>query len=169
MKTKRLTAILLAISSIFIMAFTTASAADEASASVPVLLTVSNNYRSMSVTVPASFPVNITNGTVLTADNAKITNNNKVGSIKVKAVTVKDGDFKIGDYDNFSGNKSIALKLNGIPTKSAGKLSITDSAFPAIQPQNSLPIKYFAKVSGDASAMKNKEVAQVIFTIALAE
>ena len=168
MKTKKITAILLAITVIFSMAVSSASAADEVSASVPVLLTVSNNYRSLSVTVPASFPVNITNGTVLTAENAKITNNNKVGSVKVKAVTVRDGDFLIGDYDNFSGNKTIALKLNGIPTKSAGKLSITDSAFPIIQPQNSLPIKYFAKVSGDASAMQNKEVAQVIFTIALA-
>lgn len=168
MKTKKITAILLAIAVIFSMAVSSASAADEASASVPVLLTVSNNYRSLSVTVPASFPVNITNGTVLTAENAKITNNNKVGSVKVKAVTVKDGDFLIGDYDNFSGTKTIALKLNGISTKSAGKLSITDSAFPIIQPQNSLPIKYFAKVSGDASAMQNKEVAQVIFTIALA-
>lgn len=168
MKTKKITAILLAIAVIFSMAVSSASAADEASASVPVLLTVSNNYRSLSVTIPASFPVNITNGTVLTAENAKITNNNKVGSVKVKAVTVKDGDFLIGDYDNFSGTKTIALKLNGISTKSAGKLSITDSAFPIIQPQNSLPIKYFAKVSGDASAMQNKEVAQVIFTIALA-
>lgn len=168
MKTKKITAILLAIAVIFSMAVSSASAADEASASVPVLLTVSNNYRSLSVTVPASFPVNITNGTVLTAENARITNNNKVGSVKVKAVTVKDGDFLIGDYDNFSGTKTIALKLNGISTKSAGKLSITDSAFPIIQPQNSLPIKYFAKVSGDASAMQNKEVAQVIFTIALA-
>lgn len=168
MKTKKITAILLAIAVIFSMAVSSASAADEASASVPVLLTVSNNYRSLSVTVPASFPVNITNGTVLTAENAKITNNNKVGSVKVKAVTVRDGDFLIGDYDNFSGTKTIALKLNGISTKSAGKLNITDSAFPIIQPKNSLPIKYFAKVSGDASAMQNKEVAQVIFTIALA-
>ena len=128
MKTKKITAILLAIAVIFSMAVSSASAADEASASVPVLLTVSNNYRSLSVTVPASFPVNITNGTVLTAENARITNNNKVGSVKVKAVTVKDGDFLIGDYDNFSGTKTIALKLNGISTKSAGKLSITDSA-----------------------------------------
>ena len=55
----------------------TAFANKEATASVPVKLTVVNDYRSISVTVPASLPVEIYNGTVVTANNARITNNAK--------------------------------------------------------------------------------------------
>ena len=89
--------------------------------------------------MPASLPVEIYNGTVVTATNAKITNNAKFGSVKVKAVSVKDGSFKIGNYDVFTGSKTIALKLNGISTKRAGNLEISQSAFPVIAPQESLP------------------------------
>ncbi|MBR2731616.1 MAG: hypothetical protein IKD72_06500 [Clostridia bacterium] len=169
MKTKQLTAILLAIAVLFSLSCVHAFAATEATASVPVKLTVANEYRSISVTVPASLPVEIYNGTVVTATNAKITNNAKFGSVKVKAVSVKDGSFKIGNYDVFTGSKTIALKLNGISTKRAGNLEISQSAFPVIAPQESLPLRYFAKVSKDAAAMKDKEVAKVVFTLALAD
>lgn len=169
MKTKKITAIILALALAFSLASVNAFAATEAVASVPVKLTVSNQYRAISVTVPASFPIEITNGTVITADNAAITNNAKYGSVKVTAIDVKDGDFKIGNYENFSGKKTVALKLNGVPTKTSGKLDIPQTAFPVIGPQGSLPIKYFAKVSGDAGEMENKEIAKVVFTISIAD
>ena len=169
MKLKTITAILLAIATLFSVSCITAFANKEATASVPVKLTVVNDYRSISVTVPASLPVEIYNGTVVTANNARITNNAKSGTVKVKAVAVNDGDFKVGSYDSFSGNKTIALKINGIVTKGSGNMEISESAFPNIAPTENLPLSYFAKVSKDAGAMKDKEVAKVIFTILLVE
>ena len=94
MKLKNLTAILLAIATVLSLSCVTAFAGKEATASVPVKLTVANDYRSISVTVPASLPVEIYNGTVVTANNARITNNAKVGSVKVKAVAVKRRRFQ---------------------------------------------------------------------------
>jgi len=158
-----------AVATLFSFPFICGYAAEEARASVPVILTVTNEYRSINVTVPASFPIKITNGTVITATNAKISNNNKYGDVKVTSVNVMDGDYKIGNYNSFSGKKTVALKLNGIPTKSAGRLEITDNAFPVIKPQNDLPIKYFAKVSGDANNVSEKEIAQVVFTISIVD
>ena len=92
-----------------------AFAAGSTTATVPVTLTVTNEYRSVDVTVPASLPVQVVNGTVITADNARITNNAKSGSIRVTAVSVKDGAYKVGDYERFSGSKTIALEINGSP------------------------------------------------------
>ena len=169
MKLKTITAILLAIAALFSVSCVTAFANKEATASVPVKLTVANDYKSISVTVPASLPVEIYNGTVVTANNARITNNAKVGHVKVKAVSVKDGEFKVGNYDSFSGSKTIALKINGIVTKGSGNLEISQSAFPTIAPTESMPLNYYAKVSKDAGAMKDKEVAKVIFTISLVD
>ena len=169
MKLKNLTAVLLAIATLFSLSCVTAFANKEATASVPVKLTVANDYKSISVTVPASLPVDIHNGTVLTANNAKITNNAKVGSIQVKSVSVQDGAFKVGNYDSFSGSKTIALKINGAATKGAGDLDIGASAFPEIAPTESLPLSYFAKVSKDAGTMTDKEVAKVVFTISLVD
>lgn len=119
------------------------------------------------MTVPASFPVEVINGVVVTADNAKITNNAKSGLVKITAVSVMDGAYKVGNYDNFSGSQTIALKFNDCPTIGAGKLNIHDQAFPAIQAGESLPLTYFAKVSGDAQNTEGSEVARVIFTISI--
>lgn len=80
-------------------------------ATVPVTLTVDNEYRAVNVTVPASLPIHVINGTVVTADNAKITNNSKSGAVRVTGVEVTDGAYKVGDYNSFSGAKTIALKI----------------------------------------------------------
>ena len=136
---------------------------------MPVTLTVSNEYRAINVTVPAAFPVHIVNGTVIVADNAKITNNNKTGAVQVTGLSVTDGAYRVGDYNNFSGAKTIALKINGCPTVSAGNLAVNASAFPAIRAQESLPLKYFAKVSGDAPNAENVQAANVVFTISIAD
>ena len=55
-------------------------------ATVPVTLTVDNEYRAVNVTIPASLPIHITNGTVVNADNARITNNSKSGAVRVTGV-----------------------------------------------------------------------------------
>ena len=138
-------------------------------ATVPVTLTVTNEYRAVNVTVPASLPVEVHNGTVITANNAKIVNNSPTTPIKVTAITVSNGAYMVGDYDNFYGSTTIALKINGCSTHGPGMLQINDSAFPRISASNSLPLTYYAKVSGDAEATTGLNAASVVFTIALVD
>lgn len=68
MKTKRLMALVLSVTTILTLGITV-FAAKSTTATVPVTLTVSNEYRAVNVTVPASFPVEVINGVVVTADN----------------------------------------------------------------------------------------------------
>ena len=166
MKNKRFFALFLSLALILCMG-TTAFAASSTTATVPVTLTVDNQYRAVNVTVPASLPVYVINGTVITADNAKITNNSGTGSVQVTAVKVTDGAYKVGNYDSFSGSKTIALKINGCPTTGAGNLSIAGNAFPVITAGGSIPLTYFAKVSGDAPNVSGVEAAHVVFTISI--
>lgn len=166
MKVKRLSAMLLAFVMILSLG-ATALAADSTTASVPVTLTVSNEYRAVNVTVPASLPVEVINGVVITADNAKITNNAKSGAVQITGISVTDGAYRIGDYENFSGSKTIALKINGCPTTGAGTLALNDAAFPVINAGESQALTYFAKVSGDAPNAENVQAANVIITISI--
>ena len=136
-------------------------------ATVPVTLTVDNEYRAVNVTVPASLPIHITNGTVVTADNARITNNSKSGAVRVTGVEVTDGAYKVGSYNSFSGAKTIALKINGCPTEGPGKLGINTTAFPVIKAEESLALEYFAKISADAPNSKDVNALNVVFTISI--
>ena len=148
---------------------TAAEAANSTSASVPVTLTVANEVKTVNVTVPTSQPVEIRNGKVITASDACIKNNSKSGSVRVTDVTVSSGAYTVGDYDNFSGYKTIALKINGIPTHGAGKMSITKTAFPEIKPGSSQKLTYDAKVSSDAGNAQNIAACTVIFTISASD
>ena len=144
----------------------TASAEEVTEAKVPVTLTVVNTVSPISCTVPAALPVSLMDGYVVCANNAKITNTGKCGSIKVTKIDVQAGTFEIGNYDDFSaGKNSIALSINGCPTKGAGSLMLTDEAFPVIPAEMALEIRYKAKVSA-AEAVTNVNAATVIFTIA---
>ena len=143
-----------------------ASAAETTEARVPVTLTVVNTVAPISCTVPAALPVSLVDGYVVCANNASITNNGKVGSIRVTKIEVTPGAFEIGNYDNFSANKnSIALNINGCQTRGAGALTLAENAFPAIPAEKSLAIRYKAKVSA-SEAVTNINAATVIFTIA---
>ncbi len=148
---------------------TTAFAASSTTATVPVTLTVANEYRAVNVTVPAALPVYVINGTVVVADNAKITNNSKTTAIQVTKVSVTDGAYKVGDYDAFCGSKTIALKINGCTTKGAGSMSLVNGAFPVIKAQDSQLLTYFAKISGDAPNAENVNAASVVFTISIVD
>ena len=100
------------------------------------------------------------------ANNAKITNTGKSGSVKVTKIDVQAGTFEIGNYDDFSaGKNSIALSINGCPTKGAGSLTLSEDAFPVIPAEMALEIRYKAKVSA-TEAVTNVNAATVIFTIA---
>ena len=168
MKAKRLSALILAVM-LTLSLGTTAFAAESTTATVPVTLTVSNEYRAVNVTVPASLPIEVINGVVITADNAKITNNSKTGAVQVTKISVTDGAYKVGNYESFSGNKTIALKINGCPTKGEGKLTISDSAFPVIGAGESQKLTYFAKVSGDAPNAEDVQAAHVVITISIVD
>ena len=136
---------------------------------VPVTLTIVNTEQRLSVTVPASLPISVVDGYVVTATNAAIRNTAGSGSIQVTAVAVQPGAYDIGSYEDFSGSKnSIALSLNGCPTQGAGDLDITDEAFPAIEPGKALAIQYQAKVD-TASEVSAVKAATVVFTIAAAD
>ena len=142
------------------------SAAETTEARVPVTLTVVNTVSPISCTVPAALPVSLIDGYVVCANNAAITNTGKTGSIKVTKVDVQAGTFEIGNFDDFTASKnSIALSINGCPTKGAGSLTLVDGAFPPIAAEKNLTIRYKAKVSA-SEAVTNINAATVIFTIA---
>ena len=142
------------------------SAAETTEARVPVTLTVVNTVSPISCTVPACLPVSLVDGYVVCANNAAITNTGKAGAIRVTKVDVQAGTFEIGSYDDFSaGKNSIALSINGCSTKGAGSLTLVDGAFPSINAEKSLAIRYKAKVSA-SEAVTNVNAATVIFTIA---
>ncbi len=165
---KKAIALLLAL--VILLAFPVeASAAEVTEATVPVVLTVVNTVQPISVTVPAAMPVSLVDGYVVTANNARISNNGETGAVRVTAVQVQAGAFQIGSYENFSvQDNTIALMINGCPTVKAGPLTLSDEAFPAIRAGESLPISYRAKVSA-SSAATNINAATVIFTIAAAD
>ena len=105
-------------------------------------------------------------GYIVTASNAVITNHGEYGAVKVTGVEVEAGSFQIGNYSSFStGDKVIALNINGCPTEKAGPLAISEEAFPVIHAGEDLSIRYKAKISTDA-AVTNVNAATVIFTIA---
>ena len=142
-----------------------ASAAETTEARVPVTLTVINTERPISVTVPAALPVSVVDGEVLVANNAKITNNAKTGSVQVTGVLVEDGSLTVANFDSFDGDdNTIALSINGCGTEGPGDLDITDAAFPDIEAGKNLPINYQAKVAVSKD-VKDLSAATVIFTI----
>ena len=165
MDKKKLITFLLALTMILSLAVG-ASAAETTEARVPVTLTVVNTVSPISCTVPAALPVSLVDGYVVCANNAAITNTGKTGAIKVTKVDVQEGTFEIGSYDDFSaGKNSIALSINGCPTKGAGALTLVDGAFPAIPAEKNLAIRYKAKVSA-SEAVTNVNAATIVFTIA---
>lgn len=166
MKAKRLWALFLAVALVLSLG-TTALAAGSTTATVPVTLTVANEYRAVNVTVPATLPVEVINGVVITADNARIINNSKTGAVQVTKISVTDGAYKVGSYDSFSGSKTIALKINGCVTKGSSALALNTNAFPVIQAGASQALTYFAKVSGDVPNAKDVQAANVVITISI--
>ena len=155
-----------------VMAFsllTFASAAEVQRHEVPVTLTVVKTERKISVTVPAALPVSLVDGDVVTATNAAITNQAQTGSIRVTGISVLPAEYAIGDYENFSGSRgTIALSLNGCPTRGAGQLKLEKEAFPPIQAGSSLAIRYEAAVA-ISQAAETINAATVVFTISAAE
>ena len=166
-KVRSISSLALALALILSLGATSAFAATSTKASVPVTLTVSNQYRAVNVTVPSSLPVRVIDGDLLVAKNAKITNNAKSGAVCVTSVSVTDGALKVGNYHKFSGSERIALKINGCGTTGSGPMLINKKAFPAIAGGESLPLSYQAKVATDERELRNVTAAHVVFTISI--
>ena len=165
MDKKKLITFLLALTMILSLSVG-ASAAETTEARVPVTLTIVNTVSPISCTVPACLPVSLVDGYVVTANNAMITNTGKTGAIRVTKVDVQADTFEVGSYDDFAASKnSIALNINGCPTRGAGSLTLVDGAFPSIKAEKSLAIRYKAKVSA-SEAVTNANAATIVFTIA---
>lgn len=178
-KFKKPASLILAVSLVFALAVSACAdnniTASGGSGTTPVSLSSTTDGSSggdpagtaMNVTVPTSLPIEVINGTVLTAENARITNNSKSGSVRVSGVEVTNGAYKVGSYNSFSGAKTIALKINGCPTEGPGKLGINTTAFPVIKGEESLALEYFAKISADAPNSENVNALNVVFTISI--
>ena len=165
MNKKKLITFLLALTMILSLGVGV-SAAETTEAKVPVTLTVANTISPISCTVPAALPVSLVDGYVVCANNAAITNTGKTGAIRVTKVDVQAGTFEIGNFDDFTASKnSIALSINGCSTKGSGSLTLVDGAFPTINAEKSLAIRYKAKVSA-SEAVTNVNAATIVFTIA---
>ena len=61
----------------------------------------------------------------------------------------------------------IVLLLRGCDGSPLNNLSIAGNAFPVITAGGSIPLTYFAKVSGDAPNVSGVEAAHVVFTISI--
>ena len=185
MKRNRIPALLLAMLltlSLSVSAF----AAGSTTATVPVTLTVDNQYRAVNVTVPSSLPVYVTNGTVITADNAKITNNSKTGAVRVKSVTIsaaanwyltKFGDKSLLAAEKVDSNKlGFALAIGGGKQVQTATNEQTQALITAPVDGcymtgvgdltgNTAKIDYAAIVTPLSNTMKNATVANVVFVI----
>ena len=103
------------------------------------------------------------------ATNAAIRNTADSGAIQVTAVAVQPGAYDIGSYEDFSGGRNtIALSLNGCPTRAAGALTISRDAFPDVEAGEALALRYEAKVNTEEEVSAVK-AATVVFTIAAVE
>lgn len=142
----------------------------EQTTSIPVTLTVVNTVKNIDVTMPAALPISVTDGKVLTADNVNITNNSAIVGVEVVSISVENAAYEVASYSNFpeKSTAKIAMQINGCSTEGPGLLAISETAFPDIAPQVSLPINYKAKVSvsNDVSGLK---VANVVFTLSATE
>ena len=184
MKRNRIPALLLAMLltlSLSVSAF----AAGSTTATVPVTLTVDNQYRAVNVPVPSSLPVYVTNGAVITADNAKITNFS-YGAVRVKSVTIsaaanwhltKFGDKSLLAAEKVDSNKlGFALAIGGGKQVQTATNEQTQALITAPVDGcymtgvgdltgNTAKIDYAAIVTPLSNTMKNATVANVVFVI----
>ena len=160
---------ILALTALSLMA-QSAFAADIAteirSFSIPVTISVTQTARQIHVTMPASMPVSVKDGSVFTADNLRIENHSDSTRVRVVSIEVHSGAYEVVPYTRFPAGKGnrIALEINGCETKGPGTLALDNSAFPVLDAGDSQPIRYRAKVSTSGNT-DHVAAANVIFTL----
>ena len=142
---------------------------DGQSFSIPITVSIVKTTKSIDVTLPAALPISVLDGKVLTADNLSIQNHSNTTGVRVTGISVEDGKFRVASFAHFpeDENGRIALRINGCAPVKAGPLSISDTAFPLLEPGGHLPIRYDAKVSATANLNHggNINAASVIITL----
>jgi hypothetical protein len=151
-----------------------------ATGTTPVTLQV--DAAVFSVTVPTVLPIYVTSdGTVLVAEKAKITNNSGA-AVQVTGLKIEQTGttWTLADYDNGDFNSTnlnyLGMSINGSKTtgspdddvKQTVSIKFSAEGFLQIAKNSSQPISYDAKVSGQTTAFgnsNNNTVAQVTFTI----
>lgn len=138
----------------------------EHSTEIPVTLTIIHSTKNIDVTMPATMPVSVIDGKVLTANNVEIKNNSRYLGVEIAGIRVENGSYTIDNFETFDENSQncIAMQINGCNTVEAGNLNINKTAFPDIKPSTNLPITYNAKVS-DGEDIAEAQVASVVFIL----
>ena len=166
---------LVMVFSMVIPAFAVDVDTDGGTGSVPVELTA--EAATFSVTVPTALPINVAaDGTVTTANDAKIINNSH-GAVKVTNMTIAgQNSWVVIHYDSANmaaekvDSKKVAMTINGDKTTGADAITFTESNFPKMDGANAadtdeLAITYDAKVPAQATELSNVTVSNVVFTI----
>ena len=149
---------------------------DGGNSEVPVELTA--EAATFSVTVPTALPIDVAaDGTVTTADDAKIVNNSH-GAVMVTNMTIVGADnWEILDWDTADmssekvGSAKVAMIINNEKTTADDTITFNQANFPKLDgtsdaiSTDELAIVYDAKVPAQASAISDLTVANVVFTI----
>ena len=145
---------------------TALAATQEQSSVIPVTVTVVRTSKHIDVTMPATMPVSVLDGKVLTADNVEIVNNSSSVDVEITGVRVEAGAFEIGNFNDFDGdtNNTIALKINGATTTESGELDISEANFGVLATGERMAIDYDAKVS-TSDDVKGLQAASVVFVL----
>ena len=139
----------------------------------------------MSVTVPTVLPIAVgTDGSVTTADSAKITNNS-YGAVKVSKVEITaQGGWKLADFTTDMAKEKVDSDLFGFSlTVGGGAACTTDGSNESAQTLlaaaaegcymtgagdaagSSVAVAYDAIVSPVSEAVTNTAIASVVFTV----
>lgn len=196
-KMNRLFALAMALCLAFAM-MTVASASNEATASggsatsqVTLSSTADGSLdgdpaaTAMSVTVPTVLPIAVgTDGSVTTADSARITNNS-YGAVKVSKVEITaQGGWKLADFTTDMAKEKVDSDLFGFSlTVGGGAACTTDGSNESAQTLlaaaaegcymtgagdaagSSVAVAYDAIVSSVSEAVTNTAIASVVFTV----
>lgn len=163
---KRLVSVMVLAACVLCAAVPAVAAGGEQTTTIPVTLTIVNSTKNLDVTMPAAMPVSVVDGKVLTADNVEIRNNSKILDVEIASVLVRDGQYRVGSYEDFPEGSDgvIAMQLNGVGTTGAGALAIDKTSFPDVEAGKSLPVNYKAKVS-EGRDVSGLEAASVVFVL----
>lgn len=121
--------------------------------------------------VPVSLPVSVANdGSVLTANNASVTNNSSYGYIRVDNIKLEPiGDWSIKDsnldFSNMNVNtKAFSFELNDkVPDASSGQINLSE--LPVLGLNKSIALEYGVKIPPQANGLDKENIANIVITV----
>ena len=136
---------------------------------IPILVDVAPcNFKA---TVPMNLPVHVeSNGTAITATNAKIKNESSFGRIEIKSITVAGiGDWVLTDYaSNFSlmpvDSKLFGMSICGADADSATGL-VDVSGLPILDKIEDINLVYNTKIAPQSAGLPSVAIANVVIVV----